>query len=291
MAEASGQPSGATGNRAEPSARTGRPRRERLEVEDIPVARIRPEDGLGRKRDRDGHRELRKSIEQFGVLTPITVRLAPDGTGDYLLIKGQGRSLACEMLGLETIPAVVVDDAFAEDEKVQQFLVENVARLRMRPVDRALLIARARQQGEETVDVARRFGVTAATVRRLEAQLEGVSRTEVAALKSGTVNLALHAVISRHVDTAERADIVGEIAKYSLRTREVDELFQALGWKELSAMGGQSSRRSRLLLISWACRVLSKLEKGTVGDRLSQLAEKLPVSLEGGLEDGQRVAG
>jgi ParB/RepB/Spo0J family partition protein len=247
-------------------------------VLEIPVAKIRPEDGLGRKRDREGHRELRKSIDQFGVLTPITVRPAPDDTGDYLLIKGQGRTLACEMLGLATIPAVVVDADFAEDVKVQQFLVENVARLRMRPVDRALLISRARQQGEETVDVARRFGVTPATVRRLQAQLDGVTKTEITALKSGTVNLALHAVISGHVESNERADIVAEIAKHSLRTREVDELFRALGWASLSALGPEY-RQARLLLLAWACQELTKLDKGTVSDRLSQLAEKLPVSL------------
>src|SRR6266571_5801184 len=125
-------------------------------VQQVPVAQIRPEDGLGRRRDRDGHRELQQSIAQFGVLTPITVRLAPDGSGDYLLIKGQGRTLACRLLGIETIPAVVVDDQYADNEKVQQFLVENVARLKMRPVDRALLIHRARQDGEETADVAKR---------------------------------------------------------------------------------------------------------------------------------------
>jgi hypothetical protein len=62
-------------------------------VHDVPVVRIRPEDGLGRKRDRDAHRELQQSIARFGVLTPITVRLAPDDSGDYLLIKGQGRTL------------------------------------------------------------------------------------------------------------------------------------------------------------------------------------------------------
>jgi ParB/RepB/Spo0J family partition protein len=271
------------------SSGRGRRTQRKLKVQDVPVAKIRPEDGLGRKRDRDGHRELRKSIEQFGVLTPITVRAAPDGTGDYLLIKGQGRTLACEMLGIETVPAIIVDDDFAEDEKVQQFLVENVARLRMRAVDRALLISRARQQGEETVDVARRFGVTPATVRRLQTQLDGATKTEVAALKDGTVNLTLHAVISRHVDSAERADVVAEIAKYSLGTREVDELFRAIGWEKLSALESREHRRSRLLLISWACQVLSNLDKGTVSDRLSQLAEKLPLSLDNELKTSQVV--
>src|SRR5947208_8401991 len=157
----------------------------RSRIQKIPVVKIRPEDGLGRKRDREGHRELRRSIEQFGVLTPVTVRLAPDGSGDYLLIKGQGRTLACRLLGIEKIPAIVVDDEFAENEKVQQFLVENVARLRMRPIDRALLIHRAREAGEETAAIAKRFGVTPATVRRLLAQLDGASTSEVAALRAG----------------------------------------------------------------------------------------------------------
>src|ERR1700678_4277974 len=102
------------------SKNKGRP----LRLSQIAVDRIRPEEGLGRKRDRDGHRELCRSIEQFGVLTPITVRKAPDDSGEYLLIKGQGRTLACRILGLAKIPALVVDDRFAETEKVQQFLVE-----------------------------------------------------------------------------------------------------------------------------------------------------------------------
>lgn len=248
-----------------------------LRVQQVPVVRIRPEDGLDRKRDRDGHRELQRSIEQFGVLTPITVRPAPDDTGDYLLIKGQGRTLACRLLGIETIPAIVVDDRFADNQKVQQFLVENVARLRMSPVDRALLISRARQDGEETVAVARRFGVTPATVRRLEAQLDGASNGEVAALRSGKVNLALHAVIARHVDTEERADVVSEIAKHSVRTKEIETLFIAVGWRELVKLG-PDRRGERLLLLNWACKTLADLPTGSVKERLHQLALKLPLS-------------
>lgn len=282
MTGRSGQPSDAlkgAGAFSRPARRTAR----KPKIRQIPVDQIRPEDGLGRKRDRDGHNELRRSIEQFGVLTPVTVRLAPDGSGEYLLIKGQGRTLACRMLGLRKIPAIVVDDASAEDEKVQQFLVENVARLRMRSIDRALLISRARSRGEETAEVARRFGVSAATVRRLEAQLDGATKHEVAALKSGNVNLALHAVIARHVDGFERGDIVAEVAKYSLRTREIDELFQAIGWDRLAELG-DAHRDARLMLIGWACYELSQMDAGTISDRLGQLAERLPVSLYYGQE-------
>jgi len=238
----------------------GRRSARRPRVRQILVDRIRPEDGLGRKRDRDGHRELRNSIEQFGVLTPVTVRPAPDNSGEYLLIKGQGRTLACRMLGLEKIPAIV-------------------ARLRMRPIDRALLISRARQEGEETANVARRFGVTPSTVRRLEAQLDGASKHEVAALKGGNINLALHGVIAREVEGAERGDVVALIAGYSLRTREIQALFNALGWRELAALG-PDHRTARLRLMAWACETLSQMEAGSVEDRLSKLAECLPLTLD-----------
>jgi ParB/RepB/Spo0J family partition protein len=248
-------------------------------VQQVPVARIRPEDGLGRKRDRQGHRELQRSVEQFGVLTPITVRPAPDGTGDYLLIKGQGRTLACRLLGIETIPALVVDGRYTDDEKVQQFLVENVARLKMRPVDRALLIARARQEGEETADVAKRFGVSPATVRRLEAQLDGASNSEVAALRSGKVNLALHAVISRHVAPEERPAVVSTVAAYPVQTKELEALFVALGWRHLVALG-KEYRHQRLILLGWVCNQLADLPQGPARERLRQLALRFPLAFE-----------
>lgn len=248
-------------------------------VRDVPVVRIRPEDGLDRKRDKDGHRELQRSIEQFGVLTPITVRLAPDNSGDYLLIKGQGRTLACRLLGIETIPAIVVDQRYGESEKVQQFLVENVARLKMRPIDRALLIYRARQAGEETADIARRFGVAAATVRRLLVQLEGASSAEVATLRSGQVSLGTHAVVARYVLPPERREVLEVISSSSLKTKELDALFMALGWNALEDLG-VSHRTHRLRLLKWASAVLEQLPSGPTKERLRQLALKLPIEFE-----------
>jgi ParB/RepB/Spo0J family partition protein len=246
---------------------------------DIPVAKIRPEAGLGRKRDREGHKELQRSIQQFGVLTPITVRPAPDSSGEYLLIKGQGRTLACSLLGLRTIPAIIVDDTYAETEKVQQFLVENVARLRMRPIDRALLITHARQQGEETAEVARRFGVSAATVRRLEVQLNGASAKEVAALRSGDVNLAKHAVIARWVTPKERVEAIALFTEYSIKTTDMTTLFEALGWDRITNLGPQY-KAARLRLLRWVCAELSSATRGPLNERLNALAVNLPLSLE-----------
>jgi len=248
-------------------------------VRKIRVDRIRPEEGLGRQRDREGHLELCRSIEQFGVLTPIAVRPAPGARDEYLLIKGQGRTLACKFQGIKEIPAIVLPEASAEAEKVQQFLVENVARLRMKPVDRALLIAHARREGEETVDVARRFAVTPATVRRLEAQLDGASSGEIATLRSGDVKLAVHAVIARHVPSSERESALEIVARYPVTSKELESLLVALGWRALTDLGS-SARSQRIDLLEWACATLAALPRGAVRDRLRELGQRFPMKLE-----------
>jgi ParB/RepB/Spo0J family partition protein len=258
--------------RGEQKARTPR-------LQQVTVDRIRPEDGLGRKRDREGHRDLCRSIEQFGVLTPITVRKAPDDSGEFLLIKGQGRTLACRLLSIAKIPAIVVDDHFAETEKVQQFLVENVARLRMRPIDRALLIAHARKDGEETATVAKRFGVSYSTVRRLELQLDGATSGEVSALRANDLNLSLHAVIARNVSSKDRADVIKAVGRSGIRAKELEELFSAIGWHSLVELG-PDSRSQRLQLLKWSCETLAELPRSHPKERLRQLALKLPMSFE-----------
>ena len=187
--------------------------------------------------------------------------------------------MACRLLGIETIPAIVVDDTYADTEKVQQFLVENVARLKMRPVDRALLIQRARQEGEETAAIAIRFGVSPSTVRRLLAQLDGATSHEVEALQAGDVSLATHAVIARHVVPSERAAVLQVISGLGIKTKEVEALLVALGWQQLVELGEQRFGE-RIVLFNWACKALVDLPAGTLMDRFRQLALNFPTSIE-----------
>jgi len=269
---------GSAENAEETLKNLGKKEKPTFRLQQIAVDLIRPEDGLARKRDREGHRELCRSIEQFGVLTPITVRLAPDESGEFLLIKGQGRTMACRLLGMEKIPAIVVDTQFADEAKVQQFLVENVARLRMRPIDRALLIAHSRQKGEETADLARRFGVSPSTVRRLETQLDGATSNEVSAIRSSNLSLSLHAVITRNVTPRERADVILVIGPNRMSARDLQELFIAIGWRALVDIGVKS-RTQRLMLLQWSCEKLASLPKGDPKERLRQLALEFPLRL------------
>jgi hypothetical protein len=206
---------------------------------------------------------------------PITVRPAEDGSADFLLVKGQGRTLACRLLGIETIPGIVVGDDFDQRDKVQQFLVENVARAKMSTVDRALLVARARREGEETIQVARRFGISARVVRKLEAQLEGASSIEIAALRSGALTLAVQAVIARYVPPAERSETVNVLTAWPLTAAGLDLTFRAFGWDKLVELGPAYSGQ-RVALFSWICGELRRTASGNMQDRLRQTALRFP---------------
>jgi ParB/RepB/Spo0J family partition protein len=99
---------------------------ERVDVEEVPVDRIRP--GMAQPRellDPAGIEELAASIDRNGLLQPILVR--PTRGGELELIAGERRWRAVRLLGLPSIPARVlhhVDDTTA----AILGLVENVDR-------------------------------------------------------------------------------------------------------------------------------------------------------------------
>jgi len=77
-----------------------------MRPEKIPCANIRP-DLSG---DRNPPRELDTlvdSIRLHGVLHPVLLRATVDG---YLIVHGERRWRAAQIAGLETIPALIIDD-------------------------------------------------------------------------------------------------------------------------------------------------------------------------------------
>lgn len=63
--------------------------------------------------------ELKESISRQGVATPIIVR--PKGRGTFEIISGHRRVKACQLLGLETIPAFIRD---LDDDAAILFMVD-----------------------------------------------------------------------------------------------------------------------------------------------------------------------
>ena len=101
-----------------------------METTELDLESIRVSDFNTRK-DTDagtedvGLADLANSIRELGVLQPVIVRRVSDGF--YDLVADQRRLLACQKLGLSTIPATIRDDLNDTDSTVVS-LVENVQR-------------------------------------------------------------------------------------------------------------------------------------------------------------------
>lgn len=76
-----------------------------------------------RKFDLKALDELAESISQVGVITPISVRVAPGG---YELVCGERRVRAAKMAGLKTIPAIIVN--LSDKESAIVAITENLQR-------------------------------------------------------------------------------------------------------------------------------------------------------------------
>ena len=139
-----------------------------METTELDLESIRVSDFNTRK-DTDagtedvGLADLANSIRELGVLQPVIVRRVSDGF--YDLVAGQRRLLACQKLGLSTIPATIRDDLNDTDSTVVS-LVENVQRADMNPIDKANAYRAIRAKYGDVRQVAQATGVTERTVRR-----------------------------------------------------------------------------------------------------------------------------
>ena len=78
--------------------------------------------------------DLANSIRARGLINPVTV--VPRSDGGYDLIAGQRRFLACKLLQMPTISAIVREN-LNDNEAMVISLVENVQRADMNPIDKA----------------------------------------------------------------------------------------------------------------------------------------------------------
>ncbi len=105
--------------------------------------------------------ELKNSIAEKGIITPITVR--PHGK-TYQLIAGERRLRAVQSLGLATIPAFVLD-VDSDEDMLEMALIENIQRENLNPIEEANAYQRLIDECNLTQDeAAKRVGKERATV-------------------------------------------------------------------------------------------------------------------------------
>lgn len=77
--------------------------------------------------------QLKESIREYGVLSPLLVR--PRGDGRYEIVSGHRRKAACEDLGITELPVLVRD--MTDDEAVILMVDSNIQREHILPSEKA----------------------------------------------------------------------------------------------------------------------------------------------------------
>ncbi len=97
---------------------------EKMKVVSLPLYLIAPNPNQPRRYfEPEAMEELKKSILEYGLIQPITVRRRG---GEYELIAGERRFRASQMAGLEEIPAIVIEAD--SDKSAILALLENLQR-------------------------------------------------------------------------------------------------------------------------------------------------------------------
>ena len=101
----------------------------------IPVDMIEPNPFQPRMSfDQEALEELADSIRTLGLIQPIAVRRKADGR--YQIISGERRFRACQLTGMEMIPAYIRDTT--DQGMLEMAIVENIQRENLDPIEVAL---------------------------------------------------------------------------------------------------------------------------------------------------------
>ncbi len=100
--------------------------------------------------------ELAKSIDLHGILQPLVVE--PGVEGRYNLQIGKRRMAAAKMIGLEKVPAIILEGPLSSEESLAIRLVENLHREDLDPIDEAEAYSTLREMGTRVSAIARLVG-------------------------------------------------------------------------------------------------------------------------------------
>ena len=120
-------------------------------LSDIPIKDIHDfPDHPYQVKDDEAMMELTESIKAYGLLHPVVVRPLDDGT--YEMVSGHRRKRACELAGIETIPARIME--LSRDEAILMMVDSNLQRDEILPSEKAkaykMRLDAMKRQGQRT---------------------------------------------------------------------------------------------------------------------------------------------
>ncbi len=191
----------------------------RRRVADIELDNIRPNPYQPRQEFNDeALDELAASIEQLGIIQPITVRAL--GEGQFEIISGERRLRAARRAGLERVPAFVRDAN--SEQMLEMALVENVQREELNPIEVALGYKRLLEEcGLTQEEVAEKVSKSRASVANFLRLLRLPPRIQ-AALRDKQVSMGHARALITIEDEDVQIELLEDTIGDDLSVREVE---------------------------------------------------------------------
>ena len=194
-------------------------------LNEIPVGQIEPNpDQPRREFDPTAMQELALSIQNMGIIAPITLRqVAPDR---YQIIAGERRWRAAQMAGLTAIPAYI---RTVDDENVMELaLVENIQREDLNAIEIALAYEHlAETTGMTQEKISERVGKSRTAVTNYMRLLKLPAQIQMA-LKNREIDMG-HARALLALDSPSlQLKLFRDVQKNQYSVRKVEEMVQIL---------------------------------------------------------------
>jgi ParB family chromosome partitioning protein len=190
-----------------------------LPVEDIYPSPVQPRRGF----DETGIDELARSIGEYGILNPLTVRLR---TGRYELVAGERRLRAARKAGLAEVPCILLDISMEDASLIA--LVENLQRQDLDFIEEAQGIDQLiKLFGMSQEEAARRIGKSQSAIAnklrilRLPPDVQEALRQNELTERHGRALLRLN-------EPREQRDALKYIVANKLTVAQTDEYVESL---------------------------------------------------------------
>lgn len=169
--------------------------------------------------DEESLAELEHSIETFGLMQPIVVRVLPDD--NYELVMGERRLRAAQQAELTHIPAIVRQTA--DDAMLRDALLENIHRVQLNPLEEAAAYQQLLDEFEVTHDeLAARIGrsrpVITNTIRLMRLPMPVQRRVAAGVLSAGHARALLTLE-----DPDAQEDLAARVISEGLSVRATEE--------------------------------------------------------------------
>ena len=175
--------------------------------------------------DQENLQELATSIQQLGIIQPITVRKL--GYDKYQLISGERRFRASQLAGLEKVPSYI---RIANDkEMLEMALVENIQREQLNAIEVALSYKRLMEECKLTQErMSERVGKKRSTIANYLRLLKLPAEIQVG-LRDGKISMGHARALVNVSNSHTQLNIFHDTVANGFSVRDIEQIVKEFG--------------------------------------------------------------